>query len=350
MTTTFTPPLESKQDSYRAVPAFLLQPISDIHEKFPEIDEHERRFANSMPTPLADPVSFKRNRYNKTRPWNHNRIELKEVRNREHPYINASLIDMGRKNEEFIATHGPMVNEAGRFWRLVLQEGSEVIIMLTQPWENGEEKCSVYYPEIVGQVMLVDEEMGLRIECLRIFEESGTEVRELKISMKEKEDLVVWHLLFPAWTDMTIPRPEDEQKLLDLIKMSRFRIDDVEYDKKQTPCGPRMVHCSAGLGRTGTFIALDYLLQEMKTWKKTGQVEGDPIFETVKNLREQRLKTVYKKEQFSFLYQILKDQLRMTSSQKNLQLPSLAKSCSVDAAETDAEKIFGEEMEILFNS
>ena len=98
--------------------------------------------------------------------------------------------------------------------------------------------------------------------------------------------------------------------------MSRILIDEErEGLNRQGILAPRIVHCSAGVGRTGTFIALDFLLQEFKDekWNKLvengdgGGEEMDPIFETVKKLRDQRMFLVYKIGQYEWLYQVLRE-------------------------------------------
>jgi protein-tyrosine phosphatase len=279
------------------LPAFLTQPLTSIYEKFDRIEEHGEAIISQDDSLSSDPVVVKRNRYLRVYPFNHNRVEICDVDEHEHPYINASRIDLGRK-EEFIATQGPLDDEFGRFWRLVWQEGIEVVVMLTQPREKGLEMCAVYYPQQIGEAREGD--MGMRVECLSLSKESETEVRKLRVS-KGEEEKYVWHFFYPNWPDMTAPEKEEQQAVLNLIKMSRFRLDGGQG-------GPRLVHCSAGVGRTGTFITLDHLLQEMVRWKKGGVVEDDLVFECVKKLREQRMKTVYKKEQYAFIYQVLREQ------------------------------------------
>ena len=73
---------------------------------------------------------------------------------------------------------------------MVWQEKSEVIVMLTQPTEKGEEKCAVYYPEKVGEALLVDEDLRVSVQCLSVVEESKTFIRELKLVNGNKERIV----------------------------------------------------------------------------------------------------------------------------------------------------------------
>ncbi len=97
----------------------------------------------------------------------------------------------------------------------------------------------------------------------------------------------MWHFLFLGWPDMDVPKTrEDQRALLELIGLTRDKMGEAE-EGKETP--PRIVHCSAGVGRTGTFIALDHLLQDFEEGKwdtlAKGEAENkelDPIFETVR--------------------------------------------------------------------
>jgi protein-tyrosine phosphatase len=288
------------------LPAFITQSLEDIHQKFSQIKEYEKSIRPFSTSVFSHPVAFKRDRYFTIRPWDANRVELCNVRHLEHAYMNASRIDLGRKNERIVATQGPLDDEFGRFWRMVWQEKSEVVVMLTQPSEKGEEKCAVYYPEKVGEALLVDEDLRVSVQCLSVVEESKTLIRELKL-VNGNEERTVWHLFFPHWFDSTAPQRQDQKAILDLIKMSRFRMNYGRDQNQKVETGPRIIHSSAGCGRTGTFISLDYLLQVMDGWETKELGDSDPVFETVKMLREQRTQMVNKKEQYVFLYQVLRE-------------------------------------------
>lgn len=227
----------------------------------------------------------------------------------------------------------------GHFWEMVWQEACEVIVMLTRVVEEGKEKCGVYYPETVGEVKEL-EGWG-SVECASLREEFRTEIRELKVVKRSQEEgeerveeRVVRHFLFLGWPDYEIPvTREDQDALLELIRMSRFQIDEVSNEDGEKVTPPRIVHCSAGVGRTGTFIALDYLLQELDDGRFDDMVNGeddetdsekqnvDPVFETVKRLREQRMYMVYKPGQYAFIYQMLRQ--RWEARKKGVQTPSI---------------------------
>jgi protein-tyrosine phosphatase len=236
----------------------------------------------------------------------------------------------------------------GHFWEMVWQEDVEVLIMLTRCVEKGAEKCGVYYPEAVGETLELEgeEDVWGAVTCETFKLEWETEIRELKL-MKRKgkadlnqdaevdgsiqvEERKIWHFLFLGWPDHDVPQtPEDRKALLELIRMTRFRINagiDHESEPQEHPqpletlspnpssqakSKPRIVHCSAGVGRTGTFIALDHLLQELEEGRfddMAGETDDhDPVFECVKRLREQRMYMVYKPAQYFYIYQTLRE-------------------------------------------
>jgi protein-tyrosine phosphatase len=130
-------------------------------------------------------------------------------------------------------------------------------------------------------------------------EATRSTVRELELKTAEGESKTVWHLLFGGWPDFLIPEGEDRTALLRLIELSAEK--NVHSDS------PRIVHCSAGVGRSGTFIALDYLLTELKEGHLDSVPEDvDPIADVVDKLRQQRMMMVQGEQQLWFLYDILK--------------------------------------------
>jgi protein-tyrosine phosphatase len=117
----------------------------------------------------------------------------------------------------------------------------------------------------------------------------------------EKSDRVVWHFLYKKWPDFGVPANEDLDSFFTLMKLSR---DYSSVDE------PRIIHCSAGVGRTGTFITLEHLIRELDAGyleDYDGDGEGeDLIFKTVDALREQRRSMVQAEGQYLFIYQVLR--------------------------------------------
>ena len=186
-----------------------------------------------------------------------------------------------------------------------------VIVMLTQTAEAGREKCFQYFP--------LDEEAGtFRIEATdddeashegqvqlveTVYNETArSTVRKLVMTVGEEEKLV-WHLLFSGWPDFDVPEGEDRAALLELLGLSA--------SKNEVVSTPRIIHCSAGVGQSGTFIALDFLLAQLKSGVVAEAKEDeDMIYDLVNRLREQRMTMVQSDTQYYFLYQVIREQFK----------------------------------------
>lgn len=183
-----------------------------------------------------------------------------------------------------------------------------VIVMLTQTHESGREKCFQYFPtDMNDPVQLINEEdefsdgFTATLTLKSISEDASTRstVRELELKTADGATKTVWHLLFGGWPDFLIPEDEDRAALLRLIELSATRNAHSE--------SPRIVHCSAGVGRSGTFIALDWLITELIHGNLDNVPDGvDPIADVVDKLRQQRMMMVQGEQQFWFLYDVLK--------------------------------------------
>lgn len=204
---------------------------------------------------------------------------------------------------------------------MVFHESTEVgvIVMLTQTFEGGREKCSQYFPLDLNQPAMAlsaeesdpfvsdesdgQEDAGIvgKVTLLETtFDpKAHSEIRKLELTIGS-ESKIVWHFLFAGWADYSKPEGDDRQALLELITLSA---------SKCSTDNPRVVHCSAGVGRTGTFIALDHLLRELESGQllRVTDSETDPVFETVNQMREQRMMMVYNEMQMQFIYEVLRE-------------------------------------------
>lgn len=124
------------------------------------------------------------------------------------------------------------------------------------------------------------------------------------VSEHGKGSLKTWHLLFEGWPDFLVPEGANREALINLITLSREKNLD-------NSSNPRVVHCSAGVGRSGTFIALDWLLQELEEGglDDLGDDE-DPVTNVVSLLRKQRMMMVQGEAQFNFLYDVIRERWR----------------------------------------
>ena len=193
-------------------------------------------------------------------------------------------------------------------------ESTAVIVMLTQAYEANREKCFPYYPQsLLNPDMRVNEhdEFGdgfihtLHLASMTQNEDARTQVREIDMTADDDEkSKKIWHLLFAGWPDFSVPEGADKAAMMKLVDMSRSKNND-------DATNPRIVHCSAGIGRTGTFIALDWLMQELMEGSLDNVPENDdPIVTIVEKLREQRAGMVQSKSQFVFIYDVLRERWR----------------------------------------
>lgn len=282
--------------------------------------------------PTGDHIN-PRNRYANVVPFEQNRIKLSAAAS-GNDYINASPISLG--NRRYIATQGPLEAGVNHFYRMLDDQTADpaVVIMLTQTHESGKEKCYQYYPlsaeepvlEIPRESDATDNFHG-SVRLTRYEEDLHTrsQIRRMILHVEKKDtpptDKQIVHFLFSGWPDFLVPEGDDKTALIRLLEVSA-RINGTPVDDKavsqtestngenQTQRNPRIIHCSAGVGRSGTFIALDFLLGQLHA----GQFDSvttnwDPVADVVEDLRKQRMMMVQGEGQFFFIYDVLREQL-----------------------------------------
>lgn len=309
------------------IPQCLVQSTTEIRRKFLELENRQYdRLHHGLHNPndtrwkIEDTLVVRaRNRYVNISPWQSNRIHLK-VPDERSDYINASPIVLKSRKDgtvkRYIATQGPKEGHFSHIWRMIWQETNDVavVVMLTKTTELGRPKCSQYFPEDDGEtweikdqgefndsfhatVSLLEKKKDLRSACT---------VRKLSMTVGDKSK-IVWHLLFKGWPDYNVPEGDDKSALLELIKFAN--------EKNTGPENPLIVHCSAGVGRSGTFITLDHFIRDIDAGAISPTERADVVFDTVNELREQRMYMVQSEVQFQFLYTVLRERfLRRSKS------------------------------------
>lgn len=243
--------------------------------------------AEPCATTLAmKPENNKKNRYPDAVPYDHNRVILNAHTNiNGSDYINASSIqtDHDPRNPAYIATQGPLNTTASDFWQMVWEQGSVVIVMLTRLTENGHAFCHRYWPEEgsdlyhIYEVHLVSEHIWCDDYLVRSF--------YLK-NVKTGETRTVTQFHFLSWPDSGTPA--STKALLEFRRK-------VNKSYRGRSC-PIIVHCSDGIGRTGTYSLIDMVLNRMAK----GAKEID-IAATLEHIRDQRPHMVKSKAQFEFV-------------------------------------------------
>uniref|UniRef100_A0A8W8NY22 protein-tyrosine-phosphatase n=1 Tax=Magallana gigas TaxID=29159 RepID=A0A8W8NY22_MAGGI len=226
-----------------------------------------------------------KNRFKTTFPYDHSRVVLESSKEFNSDYINANYIENMDGKREFIASQGPRVNTVVDHWRMIWQEHINYIVMLTNLIEGPKVKCHQYWPE-VGKEMDVDP-FSLTLLEEKVY--AYFVVRKMVVRKKKvtgSRTVVQFH--YTHWPDHGTPDPLN---LVDFLRQFRHKIKPSHQ--------PILIHCSAGIGRTGTFIALDVL-------SRYGKVKGKVnIIEYVKAMRKDRMTMIQNVDQYVFLYHAL---------------------------------------------
>nr|XP_022306195.1 receptor-type tyrosine-protein phosphatase epsilon-like [Crassostrea virginica] len=231
-----------------------------------------------------------KNRFKTTFPYDHSRVVLQSSKNGD--YINANYIKNADSDVAYIASQGPKPNTVADFWKMVWQEHVSVIAMVTNLTEGEKKKCERYWPFSRANDMVKDYFL-LKLKSEKTY--ANFVIHEIDILNRESnETRHVTHLQYTAWPDHGTPTP------LELLVFYRYVSKAVENN----PANKLLVHCSAGIGRTGTFIALDALHRQ---GQKTGRIN---IVEYVHSMREDRMNMIQNANQYEFLYEVLFESFR----------------------------------------
>ncbi|XP_035881798.1 receptor-type tyrosine-protein phosphatase F isoform X16 [Phyllostomus discolor] len=231
-------------------------------------------------------VNKPKNRYANVIAYDHSRVILTSIDGVPgSDYINANYIDGYRKQNAYIATQGPLPETMGDFWRMVWEQRTATVVMMTRLEEKSRVKCDQYWPvrgtETYGliQVTLLDtvELATYTVRTFALHKSGSSEKRELR------------QFQFMAWPDHGVPEyPTPILAFLRRVKACN-----------PLDAGPMVVHCSAGVGRTGCFIVIDAMLERMKH-EKTVDIYGH-----VTCMRSQRNYMVQTEDQYVFIHEAL---------------------------------------------
>ncbi|XP_078317014.1 receptor-type tyrosine-protein phosphatase epsilon-like [Crassostrea virginica] len=261
--------------------------------KQPKMDEEYKIIPRGELHPCTEgkkQENLSKNRYTTIFPYDHSRVVL-HTSSGESDYINANYIEDIRGKRAYIASQGPKKNTINDFWLMVWQENARVIVCLTNVKENKSNKCAQYWPNLNDKIKNGD--IIVRCQQEKIYAEHIIRHLHLQNAVNETErDVFMFH--YTEWPDHGVPEP------LSLMVFHRRVMKTVE----EHPWGHIIVHCSAGVGRTGTFIALDALYKE---GERTGDVDVPKYVETMRN---SRMNMIQGEDQYSTLYMALLESFR----------------------------------------
>ncbi|XP_058513742.1 receptor-type tyrosine-protein phosphatase S isoform X3 [Ochotona princeps] len=232
------------------------------------------------------PCNKFKNRLVNIMPYESTRVCLQPIRGVEgSDYINASFIDGYRQQKAYMATQGPLAETTEDFWRMLWENNSTIVVMLSKLREMGREKCHQYWPAERSaryQYFVVDPMAEYNMPQYIL--------REFKVTdARDGQSRTVRQFQFTDWPEQGVPK--SGEGFIDFIGQVHKTKEQFGQD------GPISVHCSAGVGRTGVFITLSIVLERMRY---EGVVD---IFQTVKMLRTQRPAMVQTEDEYQFCYQ-----------------------------------------------
>ncbi|XP_065834681.1 receptor-type tyrosine-protein phosphatase S-like isoform X3 [Oscarella lobularis] len=226
-----------------------------------------------------------RNRYKNILTYDHARVILKALPGMESlkcDYVAAAYIDSYCTPNKYIASQGPTKQTSADMWRMIWGENVRSIVMLTNLVEGTKIKCHQYWPSNIGEMKNFE---GLAVTLDKIDSYADYEIRSIRITLGDDvRHVKLYH--FTTWPDHGVPK--FATGLLTFIK----RVNR-ELPKDS---GPIVVHCSAGVGRTGTFIVIDQMLE------KIDEGLSIDIFSAVTSLRTKRQEMVQGEAQYVFIH------------------------------------------------
>ncbi|XP_008278759.1 receptor-type tyrosine-protein phosphatase alpha [Stegastes partitus] len=264
-----------------------------------------------------------KNRYVNILPYDHSRVHLSSLEGvPDSDFINASFINGYQDKNKFIAAQGPKEETVNDFWRMIWEQNTVTIVMVTNLKERKECKCAQYWPDqgcwTYGNIRVsVEDTMVLVDYTIRKFC-----IQQVGDVSGKKPQRLITQFHFTSWPDFGVPfTPIGMLKFLKKVKAC-----NPHY------AGPIVVHCSAGVGRTGTFIVIDAMLDMMISERKVD------VFGFVTRIRAQRSQMVQTDMQYVFIFQALLEhylygdtELEVTSLESHLAklyAPSPGAGCS----------------------
>ncbi|CAL1528913.1 unnamed protein product, partial [Lymnaea stagnalis] len=284
-----------------------------LNQEYLELD----KLSPLYPTEVGSDLDHRAdNRWTNIIPFDHSRVKLSIPEGKEtgHDYINANFIAGLDSKQDYIATQGPLTRTVPDFWRMIWEQQVSVIVMLSDFAEMDKrtsiirEKVARYFPDEeesnpyhYGQIVVA------RTGKL---DAKDWEIRTLKLThATEKKNRFVKHFFFKYWSDH-----EADINPTDLIDFVRV----VQAETNTQPRAPVVVHCSAGVGRTGTFIAVDYFNRLISGMKQKGDKTKSSmrdnwtvdIFGRVLSMRDKRRFMVQSRTQYIFIYDVVQELLK----------------------------------------
>ena len=251
---------------------------SRLEKEYRQLEEQDLRYECSHA--LRNENSA-RNKYKLIYPYDKSRVVL--TSNKDSDYINASYVPGFYVSHTFIVAQAPKKNTVTHFWQMILEQRVSTVVMLTRVVELGKEKCTSYWPQGVGSSCKYE---GIKVTLKREEKYVCYFRREMEVMGPDSSSYSLTQFHYVGWPDHDVPQLFIE--LLDFTQMIKKHLL-----RERTHL---LVHCSAGVGRSGTFITLYNLLEAV------GVGETISVYRIVNEMREHRPQMVQTFSQYKFIY------------------------------------------------
>nr|XP_045593197.1 uncharacterized protein LOC123754903 isoform X5 [Procambarus clarkii] len=265
----------------------FISDIDGVYEEFGTIPVNMPKY-DELPSGVED-----KNRYANVIPVPETRVLLKQLKDsRNSEYINANYV-RGARNESkyYIATQAPLDDTVADFWRMIWEQETKVVVMLTDFVEKGIDKCADYLPPsetLDCHRLYGDFQVTLKSRDMREkFVVSNVQLKNLENNLVRE----VAHMWFTGWPASGVPNEE--------TAFISFILDVRRTRKKLRAKGPIVIHCSPGTGRTGTLLACDIVMRQFEDQRSVD------VPRTVYSIRRDRAGAVQTKEQYAFIYRVI---------------------------------------------
>ncbi|XP_077784509.1 receptor-type tyrosine-protein phosphatase C isoform X5 [Podarcis muralis] len=243
-----------------------------------------------------------KNRYIDILPYDYNRVELSSILGDPgSDYINASHIDGFTEPRKYIAAQGPKEETTDDFWRMIWEQKATIVVMVTRCEEGNRVKCAKYWPSMEEETASYGDIVVKINEC-KVCPDYNIQKLHITNRREKTTGRDVTHIQFTSWPDHGVP---DNPHLL--LKLRR-RVNAFSNFFS----GPVVVHCSAGVGRTGTYIAIDAMLEGLEA---EGRMD---VYGYIVKLRRQRCLMVQVESQYILIHQALVEYIQFGETEVNI--------------------------------
>ncbi|KAI7806436.1 tyrosine-protein phosphatase non-receptor type 6 isoform X2 [Triplophysa rosa] len=264
-------------------------------EEFDRLQKLETKVTKSRDEGMR-PENKSKNRYKNILPFDETRVIMENADPNVvgSDYINANyvtnkLMDIDHQ-KVYIACQGCLATTVKDFWQMAWQEKSRVIVMTTREVEKGRNKCVPYWPTTQGETM----EAGRYLVTLLSEKDAADyKVRVIELSAPHRKEpaRTIWHYQYLSWPDHGVP--QEPGGVLSFLEQVNIRQNEF------SSYGPMIIHCSAGIGRTGTIVVIDMLVDVIDAKGLDCDID---IQKCIQMVREQRSGMVQTEAQYKFIY------------------------------------------------